>query len=89
MQVGNKYLIPLTRRKRIFTRPTTRIWYIDSFGREIFDYMSFPKIKREEGQPDKIVATIHAIHREYIELKLDNTRIITVHPEFIETLEKL
>lgn len=87
MQKGDKYLIPLTRRKRIYTRPTTRIWYINTYGQETFDYMSWSKIRR--GEIDKIVATIYSIHKDYVELKLENMRIISVHPEYLDNLEKL
>jgi hypothetical protein len=89
LQKGDKYLIPLTRRKRIYTRPSTRIWYLNTYGQETLDYISWPKIKREEGKPDKIVATVYAIHKDYVELKLENMRIISVHHEYLETLEKL
>ena len=49
--------------------------------------MSWSKIRR--GEIDKIVATIYNIHKDYVELKLENMRIISVHPEYLDTLEKL
>jgi hypothetical protein len=49
--------------------------------------MSWPKIKK--GEVEKIVATVYAIHKDYVELKLENMRIISVHHEYLESLEKL
>ncbi|MDR4491341.1 MAG: hypothetical protein R2685_10645 [Candidatus Nitrosocosmicus sp.] len=88
MNIGNKYYIRLTRKKRIFTRPTTRIWYLNTYGEETFDYMSWSKIKRGEDY-DRIIATVYSIKKDYVELRLENSRIISVHHEYVEGLEKV
>lgn len=87
-KLGDKYYIELTRKKRIFTRPATRIWYLDSYGVEQYDYIIFKKIIREEGKPDRIVGTVSNITPDYVELLLENHRILSVHHEFLDTLER-
>ena len=86
--IGDKYYIQLTRKKRVYTRPTIRIWYIDSYGVERYDFIQNRSIIKNEGQPDKIVATVSRMHPDYVELKLENGRILSCHYEFLDTLER-
>lgn len=88
MNIGDKYYIPLTRKKRILIRPKTRVWYLNTYGQEEFDYALYKNIIRNEGEDDKIVATLVAIYPDYVELKLENRRILSVHYEYLDKLEK-
>lgn len=84
LTIGDKFLIPLTKIKRIKTRYVRKIWYIDTFGNEVMDTLSFLRIK-----DNKMTATVHNIHKNYVELKLENMKVITVHHEYLEKLERL
>ena len=86
LEIGDKYLIPLTRMKSIRSNYTRRIWYIDTYGHEKLDWMSYVKIDREKMT---ITATVFKIHKRYVELKLENHRVICFHNERLAELERL
>ncbi len=82
--IGDRFYIPLTKVKRVKTRYVRKIWYIDTFGNEVMDLITFLKI-----YDNKIIATINNIYKNYIELKLENFRLVTVHYDYLEKLERL
>lgn len=64
-----------------------KVWYIDSWGQETMEYINIKKLRREPTLAMR--GTVHRIHKNYVELRLESGRIISVHYDYLERLERL
>lgn len=83
MEIGEQYKLPLIKTKWIKVNFVKKIWYYDTYGQPVLDYINRLKIK-----DNCIKATVHKIHRTYIEFLLENNRIVCLKHEQASQLEK-